>query len=71
MIKDDDWTLVIALSKQSVKDLTDASSVQVRFPKDNETMTAAFSMKKVKGTWLGYLAFDILWFVMPDRFCKM
>lgn len=58
LIKDDDWTLVIALSKQSVKDLTDASSVQVRFPKDNETMTAAFSMKKVKGTWLGYLAFD-------------
>lgn len=46
LIKDDDWTLVIALSKQSVKDLTDASSVQVRFPKDNETMTAAFSMKK-------------------------
>lgn len=28
------------------------------FLKDNETMTAAFSMKKVKGTWLGYLAFD-------------
>lgn len=58
LIKDDDWTLVIALSKQSVKDLTDASSVQVHFPKDNETVTAAFSMKKVKGTWLGYLAFD-------------
>ena len=48
MIKDDDWTLVIALSKQSVKDLTDASSVQVRFPKDNETMTAAFSIEKSK-----------------------
>ena len=58
LITDDDWTLVIPLSKQSVKDLTNVSSVQVRFPKDNETMTAAFSMKKVKGTWLGYLAFD-------------
>ena len=40
------------------KELKDSSSVHVRFPKDNETMTAAFSMKKVKGSYLGYLAFD-------------
>lgn len=65
MIKDDDWTLVIALSKQSVKDLTDASSVQVRFPKDNETMTAAFSMKKSKAPGLDIWHLIILWFVMP------
>lgn len=58
LVKDDDWTLVIPLSKQGAKELKDASSVQVRFPKDNETMTAAFSMKKVRGTYLGYLAFD-------------
>ena len=66
LIKDDDWTLVIPLTKEGAKELkdsssvhvTDASSVQVRFPKDNETMTAAFSMKKVKGSYLGYLAFD-------------
>ena len=58
LITDDDWTLVIPLTTQGAKELKDASSVQVRFPKDNETMTAAFSMKKVKGTYLGYLAFD-------------
>ena len=53
LIKDDDWTLVIPLTKECAKELKD-----VRFPKDNETMTAAFSMKKVKGSYLGYLAFD-------------
>ena len=54
----DDWTLVIPLTKECAKELKDSSSVHVRFPKDNETMTAAFSMKKVKGSYLGYLAFD-------------
>lgn len=58
LIKDDDWTLVIPLTKECAKELKDSSSVHVRFPKDNETMTAAFSMKKVKGSYLGYLAFD-------------
>ncbi len=58
LVKDDDWTLIIPLTGQAAKELKDSSSVQVRFPKDNETMTAAFSMKKVKGTYLGYLAFD-------------
>ena len=58
MIKDDDWTLVIPLTEQGAKELKSSSSVQVRFPKDNETMTAAFSMKKVNGSYLGYLAFD-------------
>ncbi len=58
LIKDDDWTLVIPLTEQGAKELKSSSSVQVRFPKDNETMTAAFSMKKVNGSYLGYLAFD-------------
>ena len=58
LIKDDDWTLVIPLTKECAKELKDSSSVHVRFPKDNETMTAAFSMKKEKGSYLGYLAFD-------------
>ena len=56
LIKDDDWTLVIPLTKECAKELKDSSSVHVRFPKDNETMTAA--MKKEKGSYLGYLAFD-------------
>ena len=54
LIKDDDWTLVIPLTKECAKELKDSSSVHVRFPKDNETITAAFSMKKVKGSYLGY-----------------
>lgn len=58
LIKDDDWTLIIPLTSHGAKELKDASSVQVRFPKDNETMTAVFSMKKVKGSYLGYLTFD-------------
>ena len=58
LIKDDDWTLVIPLTEQGAKELKSSSSVHVRFPKDNETMTAAFSMKKVNGSYLGYLAFD-------------
>ena len=48
----------LPLTKECAKELKDSSSVHVRFPKDNETMTAAFSMKKVKGSYLGYLAFD-------------
>ena len=58
IISDDDWTLVIPLEKKTAKELKDALSVQVRFPKDNETMTAVFSEKKVNGSYLGYLTFD-------------
>lgn len=58
LIKDDDWTLVIPLGKNIAKELKDMSSVQVRFPKDNETTYAIFSEKKVKGSYLGYLTFN-------------
>ena len=58
IVSDDDWTLIVPLGKQTAKELKDALSVQVRFPKDNETMTAVFSVKKVNGSYLGYLTFE-------------
>lgn len=48
LIKDDDWTLVIPLTKECAKELKDSSSVHVRFPKDNETMNRCIFHEKSK-----------------------
>ncbi|MDY2812940.1 MAG: HlyD family efflux transporter periplasmic adaptor subunit [Dorea sp.] len=58
LIKDDKWTVVILLNDENVKELSDVSSVKVRFSKDNETVTAGFSIQKYNGINLGILTIN-------------
>lgn len=58
LIQDNEWSIVIPLSEDNVKEMSEMTSVRVRFSKDNETATAGFSVKKINGMNVGILTFN-------------
>lgn len=58
LIKDDTWTVVIALSDETAKEMADTKRVKVRFAKDNETATAKFEIYHTPNANLGFLTFQ-------------
>ena len=57
LITSDTWTLVISLSKDTAKELSEKKRVKVKFSKDNQTERADFEIRPVSGTNLGFLTF--------------
>ncbi len=57
LITSDTWTLVISLSKDTAKELSEKKRVKVKFSKDNQTERADFEIHPVSGTNLGFLTF--------------
>ena len=58
LIQDNKWNIVILLSDESAKDMSEMTSVKVRFSKDNETAVAGFSVQKINGMNVGVLSFS-------------
>ena len=59
LITDENWGVVIALEEEDVEELSELTSVNVRFAKDDQTMWADFSiMDKGEDGVYGYLQFN-------------
>lgn len=50
LITSEDWNLVIPVTDATVRQLGDASTVRIRFKKDNTTMRASFTTEERDGT---------------------
>ncbi len=58
LIKNDNWTVVIPLSDETVEEMKEIELVRVRFSKDQETAVAEFSIQKSGDLTLGVLTMD-------------
>ena len=58
LITSETWTLVIPLEDEEAKEMADATSVKVRFSKDNQTTWADFAIYNTEDANLGFLTFD-------------
>lgn len=58
LIRSDTWTVVIQLSDETAKEMSDTKRVKVRFAKDNETATADFEIYNTPKANLGFLTFQ-------------
>ena len=58
LVTSEEWTLVIQLDKEMTKELADATSVKVRFAKDDQTTWAGFQIYNTEDADLGFLTFD-------------
>lgn len=58
LVTDEEWTLVIQLDDEMTKELADATSVKVRFVKDDQTTWANFQIYNTADADLGFLTFD-------------
>lgn len=57
LITSDTWTLVISLSEDAAKELSEKKRVKVKFSKDNQMERADFEIRPVSGASLGFLTF--------------
>lgn len=57
LVTSDTWTLVISLSDDTAKELTERKRVRVKFSKDNQTERADFEIRRVSGAAFGILTF--------------
>jgi len=58
LITSDDWSIVIELDEAMAEELSENSSVRIRFKKDNEVARAGFEIQKSKDMILGVLTLD-------------
>ena len=58
LITDEEWKLVIPLSKDTTKELVDTTSIRVRFKKDNQIVRGNFSIIQRGGTSYGIIVFN-------------
>lgn len=58
LITNDKWSIVINLSAETARELSETKSIKVRFIKDNQTARASFSIQKKGKLTLGILSFD-------------
>lgn len=58
LVTNEEWTLVIQLDEEMTKELTDTTSVKVRFTKDDQTTWAGFQIYNTEDADLGFLTFD-------------
>ncbi|GFI50943.1 hypothetical protein IMSAGC020_02153 [Lachnospiraceae bacterium] len=57
LIRDDNWSVVIALSDETAAEMRETERIRVRFSKNQETVTAGFSIRETDGASLGILTF--------------
>lgn len=57
LVTSDTWSLVISLSDDAVKELSEKKRVRVKFSKDNQTERADFEIRRASGANFGILTF--------------
>ncbi len=57
LITSENWSVIVNLSEESAKQMTDLKDVKVKFLKDNETNWASFSILKKGKNYFGCLSF--------------
>lgn len=58
LVTEEDWNIVIEISKETASLLEEKKSIKVRFKKDNQLLRASFTVKEEEGRYLAYLSFD-------------
>lgn len=58
LITDEEWKVVIGLSKGMAKELAETTSIRVRFKKDNKILRGSFSIIKRDGESYGVIIFN-------------
>lgn len=58
LVTEEDWNVVVKISKETADLLSEKKSVKVRFKKDNQSLRANVTLKEQEGIYLAYLSFD-------------
>ena len=72
LIRDDNWSVVIALKKETADELREMDRIRVRLTKNQEIVTAGFSIRDTNDACLGILTFGgSMIHYAKDRFLEL